>query len=217
MAIVLDQGRRASGSGCNARTAWNCLANATGGANNCASVSLTGFARSVAGRCRGSMAAMSELHVVLVAPEIHWNTGNAGRTCLAVGAQLHLVRPLGFSLDDARVRRAGLDYWPRVSPRVWPSWEELERALPELGAPFFFSSSWAGARDFQQVRYPRPAMLIFGRESVGLPPELLGRHREHTVRVPMLDPELRSLNLSTTVGIAAYEVRRQWSLSSSSP
>ena len=151
---------------------------------------------------------MSELHVVLVEPEIHWNTGNAGRTCLAVGAQLHLVEPLGFSLDDAQVRRAGLDYWPRVDPRVWPSWDELERALPALGAPYFFSSS--GARDFQRVAYARPAVLVFGRESVGLPPALLARHRERTVRVPMVDPELRSLNLSTTVGIAAYEVLRQW-------
>ncbi|HEY2730952.1 MAG TPA: tRNA (cytidine(34)-2'-O)-methyltransferase [Polyangia bacterium] len=153
---------------------------------------------------------MSDLHVVLVEPEIHWNTGNAGRTCLAAGAQLHLVRPLGFSLDDAQVRRAGLDYWPRVKPRVWPTFDELERALPTLGASFFFSS--AGARDYQAVSYPCPAVLIFGRESIGLPPELLARHGERTVRVPMLDPELRSLNLSTTVGIAAYEVRRQWGM-----
>jgi tRNA (cytidine/uridine-2'-O-)-methyltransferase len=153
---------------------------------------------------------MRELHVVLVEPEIHWNTGNAGRTCLAVGAQLHLVRPLGFSIDDAHVRRAGLDYWPRVSPRVWERWEDLERALPELGAPFFFSSSWPGAREFTRVRYPRPVVLVFGRESVGLPRELLERHGDRALCVPMLDPDLRSLNLSTTVGIATYEVRRQW-------
>ena len=151
---------------------------------------------------------MLDLHVVLVEPEIHWNTGNAGRTCLAAGAQLHLVAPLGFSLDDAHVRRAGLDYWPRVNPRVWPSWTDFESALPELGAPFFFTSR--GARTFQSVSYPRPTVLIFGRESVGLPPDLLARHAEHTVVVPMLDPELRSLNLSTTVGLATYEVRRQW-------
>ena len=151
---------------------------------------------------------MSDLHVVLVAPEIHWNTGNAGRTCLAVGARLHLVQPLGFSLDEAQVRRAGLDYWPRVNPRVWASWDELERALPTLGAPFFFSSS--GARPYTAVSYPRPSVLIFGRESVGLPPELLARHRERTLTIPMLDPALRSLNLSTSVAVAAYEARRQW-------
>jgi tRNA (cytidine/uridine-2'-O-)-methyltransferase len=151
---------------------------------------------------------MSELHVVLVAPEIHWNTGNAGRTCLAVGAQLHLVEPLGFSLDDAQVRRAGLDYWPRVKPRVWPTWEALERELPGLGTPFYFTSG--GAQPFQRVRYARPAVLIFGRESVGLPPELIERHRAHTVSIPMQDPALRSLNLSTSVALAAYEARRQW-------
>jgi tRNA (cytidine/uridine-2'-O-)-methyltransferase len=151
---------------------------------------------------------MSDLHVVLVAPEIHWNTGNAGRTCLAVGAQLHLVQPLGFSLDEAQVRRAGLDYWPRVKPRVWSSWGDFERALPELGAPFFFSSS--GARLYTAVSYPRPSVLIFGRESVGLPPDLLARHGERTLGIPMLDPALRSLNLSTSVAVAAYEARRQW-------
>jgi tRNA (cytidine/uridine-2'-O-)-methyltransferase len=153
---------------------------------------------------------MAELHVVLVAPEIHWNTGNAGRTCLAVGAQLHLVQPLGFSLDEAQVRRAGLDYWPRVAPRVWASWEAFEGELPALGEAFFFSSSAPGAAPYTAVRYPRPTVLVFGRESVGLPPELLARHRDRTLRIPMLDPALRSLNLSTSVGIAAYEVRRQW-------
>ena len=150
----------------------------------------------------------ADLHVALVEPEIHWNTGNAGRTCLAAGAQLHLVEPLGFSLDEAQVRRAGLDYWPRVNPRVWPDWDAFERALPELGAPFYFSSG--GARELHDTRYPRPAVLVFGRESVGLPAALLARHRERTVRVPMLDAELRSLNLSTTVGLGVYEVRRQW-------
>ena len=145
---------------------------------------------------------------MLVEPEIHWNTGNAGRTCLAVGARLHLVRPLGFSLADKEVRRAGLDYWERVRPEVWPSWDELERALPALGTPFFFTSRVA--RRFQDVAYPRPAVLIFGRESVGLPADLLARHAAQTVAIPMRDPELRSLNLSTSVALAAYETRRQW-------
>ncbi|HEX6862931.1 MAG TPA: TrmH family RNA methyltransferase, partial [Thermoanaerobaculia bacterium] len=76
------------------------------------------------------------LHVVLVHPEIHWNTGNAGRTCLAAGARLHLVEPLGFSLDEREVRRAGLDYWPRVDPVIWPSWADLEAQLSGLGEPF---------------------------------------------------------------------------------
>jgi len=145
---------------------------------------------------------------VLVAPEIPWNTGNAGRTCLAVGAQLHLVEPLGFSLDEREVRRSGLDYWARVAPRVWPDWTSLARELPALGTPFFFSAG--RGRPFQAVRYPRPAVLVFGRESVGLPAEILARHADAVVSIPMRDRELRSLNLSTSVGIAAYEVLRQW-------
>ena len=148
------------------------------------------------------------LHLVLVEPEIHWNTGNAGRTCLAADAQLHLVGPLGFSLDDKEVRRAGLDYWPRVLPRVWPDWAAFERALPLLGTPYLFTAR--AARRFQDVAYARPAVLIFGRESVGLDAEILARHAADTVAIPMLDPELRSLNLSTSVALAVYEVRRQW-------
>ena len=112
-------------------------------------------------------AAGRALHVVLVEPEIHWNTGNAGRTCLAAGAQLHLVEPLGFSLDEREVRRAGLDYWQRVAPRVWPGWQALEAALPELGEPYFASPD--APRELWQVRYPEQTVLVFGRESVGLP------------------------------------------------
>jgi tRNA (cytidine/uridine-2'-O-)-methyltransferase len=152
---------------------------------------------------------MADLHVALVAPEIHWNTGNAGRTCLAVGAQLHLVRPLGFSLDDRQVRRAGLDYWPRVQPVVWPDWETFEQALPEIGAPWFFGPR--AQHQFREVAYPKPCVLIFGCESVGLPDQILQRHADQTVEIPMVDPQLRSLNLSTCVAVAAYEVRRQWS------
>ena len=151
---------------------------------------------------------MTDLHGVLVEPEIHWNTGNAGRTCLAVGAQLHLVRPLGFSLDDKEVRRAGLDYWARVNPTVWPSWADFAPALPTLGTPLFFTAR--STRPFQQIAYPRPAVLIFGRESVGLPADLLAQHAAETVAIPMQDAELRSLNLSTSVALAAYEARRQW-------
>jgi tRNA (cytidine/uridine-2'-O-)-methyltransferase len=151
---------------------------------------------------------MPGLHVVLVEPEIHWNTGNAGRTCLAVDAALHLVEPLGFSLADRHLRRAGLDYWPRVRLRVWPSWAALADALPVLGRPYFFSTR--GARTFTEVVYEQPTVLVFGRESVGLPEPLLERYRADTVSIPMRDPELRSLNLSTSVALAAYEVRRQW-------
>lgn len=151
---------------------------------------------------------MARLHVVLVAPEIHWNTGNVGRTCLAVDADLHLVQPLGFSLDDKHLRRAGLDYWPRVRVTVWADWAAVAAELPRLGTPFFFSTR--AERSYDEPAYPDSAVLVFGRESVGLPRDILDGHPRSLLRIPMADPELRSLNLSTSVAIAAYEVRRQW-------
>jgi tRNA (cytidine/uridine-2'-O-)-methyltransferase len=150
---------------------------------------------------------LGELHVVLVEPEIHWNTGNAGRTCLAAGAQLHLVEPLGFSLEDREVRRAGLDYWERVEPRIWRSWDELEGALPDLGEPYFASPD--AVRDVWDISYPARTVLIFGRESVGLPGPIRERYRDRLVGLPMVDLALRSINVSTAVGIYLYEVLRQ--------
>ena len=147
------------------------------------------------------------LHAVLVEPEIHWNTGNAGRSCLAAGARLHLVEPLGFFLGERELRRAGLDYWPRVDPRVWRSWAAFEEGLPDLGEPFFFSAE--ATRSYWEVEYPERTVLVFGRESVGLAPEIRERWRDRLVRIPMLDPEIRSLNLSTSVALALWEVLRQ--------
>ena len=94
-----------------------------------------GEGRGMSSAAESPKASSGDLHVVLVHPEIHGNTGSSGRTCLAAGARLHLVEPLGFSLDDARVKRAGLDYWPRVRPRVWASWEDIEASLADLGEP----------------------------------------------------------------------------------
>jgi tRNA (cytidine/uridine-2'-O-)-methyltransferase len=147
------------------------------------------------------------LHIILVEPEIHWNTGNIGRTTLAAGADLHLVEPLGFSLEDRYLRRAGLDYWPRVRLHVWPSWDAIEKKLPELGEPFFFTAQ--AERLYWDVKYPDNVALVFGRESVGLPKDLLARYAERRVRVPMVEPNLRSVNLSTTAGLAMFEVVRQ--------
>lgn len=149
-----------------------------------------------------------ELHVVLVEPEIPWNTGNAGRTCLAAGARLHLVRPLGFSLDERELRRAGLDYWHRVDPVIWPDLATLEAALPSLGTPFLFSAE--APTEYWDVQYPRPVTLLFGRESVGLPAGLRRRHPGQEVRIPMLRDAVRSLNLSTAVALSTFEVLRQW-------
>jgi tRNA (cytidine/uridine-2'-O-)-methyltransferase len=153
------------------------------------------------------LATRDDLHVVLVHPEIPWNTGSVGRTCLAAGAQLHLVEPLGFSLSERAVRRAGLDYWARVAPRIWPDWESLERALPTLGEPYFFSAD--AERAFWDVDCGERTVLIFGGESSGFPSALRGRFRERLVGVPMADPALRSLNLSNTAAIALYEVLRR--------
>jgi len=148
-------------------------------------------------------------HVVLVHPEIHWNTGNAGRTCLAAGAMLHLVEPLGFSLHQRQVKRAGLDYWEHVDPHVWPSWDALENELPTLGDPYFFSAK--AKRYLWDVPLAGPAdvVLIFGGETTGLPPELQERYEDRLVGIPILSPRVRSLNLSTAVAIALYEVIRQ--------
>jgi tRNA (cytidine/uridine-2'-O-)-methyltransferase len=159
-------------------------------------------------RPAGARVSPADLHVVLVHPEIHWNTGNAGRTCLAAGARLHLVEPLGFTLDEREVRRAGLDYWQHVPLTVWPDWATFEAALPGLGEPWFFSPE--AIRTHWAVGYSAPAVLVFGRESSGLPAEVRERHAERLVRIPQRAPEVRALNLSTAVGIAAYEVRRQW-------
>ena len=150
------------------------------------------------------------LHVVLVYPEIPWNTGNAGRTCLAAGAQLHLVRPLGFSLEEKHLRRAGLDYWPHVAPQVWPSWASFEAQLPRLGKPFLFTAE--GANPLWQVTFPERSVLLFGREGDGLPAELREAYGASTVSIPMEPGPVRSLNLSTSVALGVFEVKRQWSL-----
>jgi tRNA (cytidine/uridine-2'-O-)-methyltransferase len=153
------------------------------------------------------LATRDDLHVVLVSPEIPWNTGNVGRTCLAAGAQLHLVEPLGFSLAARPVRRAGLDYWPRVAPRTWPDWSSFEKSLPSLGEALFFSAD--AERTLWQAPLGERTVLVFGRESTGLPPALRERFRERLVGFPMADPGLRSLNLSTCAALAIYEVLRR--------
>jgi len=149
------------------------------------------------------------LHVVLVQPEIHWNTGNAGRTCLAAGATLHLIEPLGFSLDEREVKRAGLDYWEHVDLRVWPHWDVFERQLPALGEPFFFSTRATRLLWDAPLAASADTVLVFGRETGGLPAALHERYRDRMLAMPIRSPVVRSLNLSTSVGIAVYEVLRQ--------
>ncbi|HWS71947.1 MAG TPA: tRNA (cytidine(34)-2'-O)-methyltransferase [Thermoanaerobaculia bacterium] len=150
------------------------------------------------------------LHVAFVHPEIHWNTGNAGRSCLAAGATLHLIKPLGFSLGEREVRRAGLDYWEHVDVRVWHSWSVFEEQLPSLGEPYFFSTK--GKRLIWDAPFAatRDLVLIFGSETRGLPPEIHERYADRMLTMPIASPHVRSLNLSTAAGIAIYEVLRQW-------
>ena len=147
------------------------------------------------------------IHVALVSPEIPWNTGNSGRSALAAGAQLHLVRPLGFALTERELKRAGLDYWQHVGARVWGSWDEFERAIPEMGEPYFFSAR--AEREYWDVDYPRDCVLVFGSERTGLPDGVRERYAERLIRMPIASPHVRSLNLSTAVGVALYEVLRQ--------
>ena len=147
------------------------------------------------------------LHIVLVEPEIHFNTGNVGRTCLATGAKLHLVKPLGFSLDDARVKRAGLDYWDAVKPVVWDDFASVERDLFPLGTPTFFSAE--ATRSYWDRSYLTPSILVFGRESTGLDRWIRHKYRDFLVSMPQVPGSVRSLNLSNTVAVAAYEVVRQ--------
>lgn len=149
------------------------------------------------------------IHVVLVHPEIHWNTGNAGRTCLATGATLHLIEPLGFSLGEREVKRAGLDYWEHVALRVWPDWDHFERVLPTLGEPWFFSTK--GTRRYWDapLASEQGTVLVFGCETGGLPEFLHERYPDRFVHLPMHSPLIRSLNLSTSVALGVYEVLRQ--------
>ena len=145
------------------------------------------------------------LNIVLVEPEIPQNTGNIARTCAVTGAALHLVGPMGFQLEDKKLRHAGLDYWPYLTLSTYES-------LPEFfeknqGSFFFFSTK--AQRRYTDVSYPDGSYLFFGKESAGLPEKLLFQHPEQCVRIPMLGG-FRSLNLANSVAIGAFEVLRQW-------
>lgn len=146
-----------------------------------------------------------KLHVVLCEPEIAFNTGSVGRTCAAVGAKLWLVRPLGFRIDDARLRRAGMDYWQHLAWQAVDDWNALVAALPNARRWLFTKHA---ERSYLDVAYQPGDVLVFGSESTGLPKSLLGEHADSQLRIPVR-PEVRSLNLSNSVAVAAYEVWRQ--------
>lgn len=150
---------------------------------------------------------MSTLNIVLVEPEIPQNTGNISRTCAATGARLHLVEPLGFTIDDRQLKRAGLDYWRLLDITYY---KNLEDFFARNTGPYFYFSTKA-KRIHSEVTYPDGAYLVFGKETRGLPEELLRAHPDSCVRLPMIDrDEARSLNLSNSVAVGVYEVLRQW-------
>jgi tRNA (cytidine/uridine-2'-O-)-methyltransferase len=151
---------------------------------------------------------IANLHVVLVEPEIAGNTGAIGRTCVAAGARLWLVRPLGFVLDHRRIRRAGLDYWEHLDLRVVDSIEEVADAV---GADRLWYFSTKAETRYVDVEYRAGDALVFGAESRGLPQRLLDENPERSVRIP-IRPEARSLNLANSVAIGLYEALRQTSV-----
>lgn len=148
---------------------------------------------------------MSKLNIVLVEPEIPQNTGNIARTCAATGARLHIVEPMGFCPDDKKLKRAGLDYWHLLDITFY---KDLDDFFAKNSGEFFFFTT-KGRAVYSDIKYPDNCYLFFGKETAGLPEELLLDHPDTAVRVPMLGGA-RSLNLSNTVALAAYEVLRQW-------
>jgi len=146
------------------------------------------------------------LHVVLYHPEIPHNTGSVGRTCVAAGAKLWLVRPLGFRLDDYYLRRAGLDYWEHLEWEVADDWSALLGRMPEARMWLFTKTA---ERLYTEVAFEKGDILVFGSESQGLPPTLLAEHAERQLRIP-IRPQVRSLNLSNAVGIVTYEALRKF-------
>jgi tRNA (cytidine/uridine-2'-O-)-methyltransferase len=146
------------------------------------------------------------LHIVLHQPEIPHNTGNVGRTCVAVGAKLWLVRPLGFRLDDYHLRRAGLDYWDHLE---WEVVDDLAAPAISSDAPNTWYFSKTGTVCYTDVRYRKGDVLVFGSETQGLPETLLQQNADRVLQIPMY-PKVRSLNLSNAVAVAAYEALRQW-------
>ena len=145
------------------------------------------------------------LHIVLYEPEIAGNTGNVGRTCVALGAKLWLVRPLGFQVEDRHLRRAGMDYWEHLDWEAVDDWGALLRRLGQSRLWFFTKTA---RRTYTEVDYLDKDALVFGSESRGLPPSLLEAHADCRLRIPMRE-NARSLNLSVSVAVAAYEARRQ--------
>lgn len=148
---------------------------------------------------------MAELNLVLYEPEIPANTGNIGRTCVATGTKLHLIEPLGFQLNEKAVKRAGMDYWPELNVTRYINWQDFLARNP--GARIYMATT-KGRKLYTEVQYEEDCYLMFGKESAGIPEEILKEHPDTCVRIPMLG-ETRSLNLSNAAAIVLYEALRQ--------
>ncbi len=149
---------------------------------------------------------MAEINIVMVEPRIPQNAGNVARTCAVTGARLHLVGPMGFAIDDRKLKRAGLDYWSQLDITYY---RDLAEFFARNGGPYFYFTS-KGRRRHTEPAYPDGAYLLFGREDAGLPEELLAQNPDRCVRIPMRRGE-RCLNLSNSIAVGVYEVLRQWS------
>lgn len=148
-----------------------------------------------------------DMHIVLYEPDIPWNTGNIGRTCVATSSTLHLIGRLGFSIDDKEIRRAGLDYWSKLKLVQHADWSLFLKALPAEASLYFFSKR--GGQNLWDAAFTPDSYLIFGCETSGLPAPLLERYKKQAYRIPMEENSVRSLNLSTAVGVVLYEALRQ--------
>jgi tRNA (cytidine/uridine-2'-O-)-methyltransferase len=148
------------------------------------------------------------MNVVLLEPEIPPNTGNVARLCAATRTVLHLIEPFGFKLDDAQLKRAGMDYWQHVEWHRWPNWKIFEAQLQPAARLWFIESG--GPQIYTQARFSADDYLVFGRETAGLPKSLVEGHRDRWLRIPMFNPQSRSLNLSNCVALVLFEALRQF-------
>lgn len=147
------------------------------------------------------------MNIVLLEPEIPPNTGNVARLCAATRTTLHLIEPLGFKLDDSQLKRAGMDYWRHVEWRRWANWKEFQEKLPAEAQLWFVESD--GPRLYSEVKFLPEDYLVFGRETAGLPKQLLTENCERWLRIPMFHAQARSLNLSNCVALVLFEALRQ--------
>ncbi|MBI3414023.1 MAG: tRNA (cytidine(34)-2'-O)-methyltransferase [Verrucomicrobia bacterium] len=147
------------------------------------------------------------MNVVLVEPEIPPNTGNVARLCAATNTRLHLIEPFGFQFDDKQIKRAGMDYWAHVDWQRWPNWTAFREQVPATARLWFIESG--GGEIYSEAKFGAEDYLVFGRETAGLPKNLLAENRDHWLRIPMFNRDARSLNLSNCVALVLYEALRQ--------